>query len=39
VDGHSGYIKAYYNESDGAAPFSYPTYEIPGDCGYQNAPD
>jgi prepilin-type N-terminal cleavage/methylation domain-containing protein/prepilin-type processing-associated H-X9-DG protein len=39
VDGHSGYIKAYYKESDGLAPFTYPTYEIPGDCGYQNAPD
>jgi len=39
VDGHAGMIKGYYNVSDGAQPFAYPTDEIPGSCGYQNAPD
>ena len=39
VDGHAGTIKGYYNAFDGTAPFAYPTYEIPGSCGYQNAPD
>jgi prepilin-type N-terminal cleavage/methylation domain-containing protein/prepilin-type processing-associated H-X9-DG protein len=39
VDGHAGYIKAYYNANDGTAPFAYATDEIPADCGYQNAPN
>ncbi|HEV7926295.1 MAG TPA: type II secretion system protein [Verrucomicrobiae bacterium] len=39
VDGHASYIKAYYKTADGTAPFAYPTDEIPGSCGYQNAPD
>ena len=39
VDGHSGYIKGFYDARDGTFPMAYPTYRIPGDCGYQNAPD
>jgi len=39
VDGHVGYIKGYYNPSDGTLPAEYYTYQIPADCGYQNAPD
>jgi prepilin-type N-terminal cleavage/methylation domain-containing protein/prepilin-type processing-associated H-X9-DG protein len=39
VDGHAGYIKAYYKASDGTFPPAYPTDEIPGSCGYQNAPN
>jgi len=42
VDGHASYIKAYYNPTaDGTTtpPFAYPTDEIPGSCGYQNAPN
>jgi len=39
VDGHAGVIRGYYNQIDGTVPFAYPTDEIPGDCGYQNAPD
>ncbi len=39
VDGHASFIKGYFNVVDGDAPFTYATAEIPGDCGYQNAPD
>jgi len=39
VDGHSGYIRVYYNAGDGSFAAAYATDEIPGDCGYQNAPD
>ena len=39
VDGHASFIKAYYNASDGTAPFAYPTDQIPNSCGYQNAPN
>ena len=39
VDGHSGYIRAYYNAFDGTFPPAYPTDQIPGSCGYQNAPN
>ncbi len=39
VDGHAAFIKGYYNAVDGTAPYAYPTYEIPGVCGYQNGPD
>jgi prepilin-type processing-associated H-X9-DG protein len=39
VDGHAGFIKGYYNEVDGTAPYAYPTDKIPAECGYQNAPD
>jgi prepilin-type N-terminal cleavage/methylation domain-containing protein/prepilin-type processing-associated H-X9-DG protein len=39
VDGHVGYIRAFYKSADGTAPFAYPTDEIPGSCGYQNGPD
>jgi prepilin-type N-terminal cleavage/methylation domain-containing protein/prepilin-type processing-associated H-X9-DG protein len=39
VDGHVGYIRAYYNASDGTLPAAYSTEQIPNVCGYQNAPD
>jgi prepilin-type N-terminal cleavage/methylation domain-containing protein len=42
VDGHAGFIKAYYNPSaafDAPEPFAYTTQEIPPEYGYQNAPD
>jgi prepilin-type N-terminal cleavage/methylation domain-containing protein/prepilin-type processing-associated H-X9-DG protein len=39
VDGHSGYIRAFFKGNDGTFPMAYPTYEIPGSYGYQNAPN
>jgi len=39
VDGHTGYIRGFFDVKDGTFPMAYPTYRIPADCGYQNAPD
>jgi prepilin-type N-terminal cleavage/methylation domain-containing protein/prepilin-type processing-associated H-X9-DG protein len=39
VDGHAGVIKGFYDAAVGTAPYAYATYQIPGDCGYQNGPD
>jgi prepilin-type N-terminal cleavage/methylation domain-containing protein len=39
VDGHSSFIKLYYNATLGAAVFSYLTTEIPQKYEYQFAPD
>jgi prepilin-type N-terminal cleavage/methylation domain-containing protein/prepilin-type processing-associated H-X9-DG protein len=39
VDGHASIIRAFYKAADGTAPFAYPTDQIPGSCGYQNAPN
>jgi prepilin-type N-terminal cleavage/methylation domain-containing protein/prepilin-type processing-associated H-X9-DG protein len=39
VDGHVGFIKAYFNPVDGTAPYAYPSYQIPASYGYQNGPD
>jgi prepilin-type N-terminal cleavage/methylation domain-containing protein len=39
VDGHASYIKLYYNNTLGPAPFAYPTPQIPGSYNYQNGPD
>jgi prepilin-type N-terminal cleavage/methylation domain-containing protein len=39
VDGHSSFIKLYYNASLGAAVFSYLTTNIPPKYEYQFAPD
>jgi prepilin-type N-terminal cleavage/methylation domain-containing protein/prepilin-type processing-associated H-X9-DG protein len=39
VDGHASYIKLYYNDTLGPAPFAYPTFQIPSSYNYQNGPD
>ena len=39
VDGHSSFIKLYYNAALGAAVFSYLTKDIPQKYDYQFAPD
>ncbi len=39
VDGHAQFIKTYYNQALGSAPFGYLTKDIPNSYGYQNGPD
>jgi len=39
VDGHASYIKLYFNNVLGPAPFAYTTPSIPQSYNYQNGPD
>ena len=39
VDGHASYIKLYFNNVLGPAPFAYTTASIPQSYNYQNGPD